>query len=135
MNDVESLEKPNLIHSLCRFIPEVTKKKGKGLYPGRTLYQMIKAIEKYLFVNKIKWNLTEDSDFEEVQNVLDNVMQERAQANVGVVPKRAEIISYEDEEKLWKEGLLGEDTPDKLRNTLLFLFGINMLFSSSGRSL
>ena len=85
---------------------------------------MIKAIEKYLIVNKIKWNLTDGADFEEVRTVLDNVMQERAQANVGVVPKRAEIISYEDEEKLWKSGLLGKDTPDKLRDTLLFLFGL-----------
>ena len=32
---LESLEKMNLNHALCRFIPEVTKSKGEGLYPGR----------------------------------------------------------------------------------------------------
>ena len=55
-------------------------------------------------------------------------MKERAQANVGLVPKRAEIISYEDEEKLWIKVLLGEENPDQLHSTILFLLGINMCF-------
>ena len=30
------------------------------------------------------------------------------------------------EEKLWKDSLLGEDTPDKLCSTVLFSLGINL---------
>ena len=82
---LESLEKENLNHALCRFIPEVTKKRGTGPYPGATLYQMIVGIQKYLVVNKLKWKLIEGSEFEDMQTVLDNVMQERTVANIGVV--------------------------------------------------
>ena len=53
-------------------------------------------------------------------------MKERTAMNVGVNKKQAGLISYEVEEKLWKTGLLGEDTPDILRDTVLFLIGINV---------
>ena len=39
--------------------------------------------------------------------------------------RQAEVISMEYENKLWERGILGEDTPDKLRSTVLFLIGIN----------
>ena len=54
LRDLPTLTKDNLQHALCRFVPEVTKKKGVGPYPGKTLYQMIVTIQKYLWVNKIK---------------------------------------------------------------------------------
>ena len=85
--DLKSLEKENLRHSLCYFIPEVTKKKGEGPYPGATLYQMIVAIQKFLNVNKIPWKLIDDPYFSDVKIVLDNVMQERTAMNVGVVKR------------------------------------------------
>ena len=54
-------------------------------------------------------------------------MQERTAMNIGVVKRQAQVIGYETEEFLWSSGILGEDTPDKLRNTVLFLIGINVL--------
>ena len=44
--------------------------------------------------------------------------------------KRAEIISEEVEEKIWREGCLGDDTPKKLLNTLVFGFGMNYVLRS-----
>ena len=38
--------KANLEYSLTRFVPEVTKSKGDGPYPGKILYQLIVAIQK-----------------------------------------------------------------------------------------
>ena len=90
------------------------------------MYQKIAAIQKYLNDNKIKWKLIDGDDFEDTRTVLDNVMQERTAQNIGVVKHQAGIISYEHEESLWQKGVLGEDTPDKLRNTVLFLLGINV---------
>ena len=52
--DLNSLTKENLQHALCAFIPEVTQKKGEGPFPGKTLYQMVTVIQKYLWVNKIR---------------------------------------------------------------------------------
>ena len=45
LNKLETLEKCNLSHALCRFIPEVTKQRGQGQYPGHMLYQMVCAIQ------------------------------------------------------------------------------------------
>ena len=127
LNNLETLTKENLQHALCHFIPEVTKVKGDGPYPGRTLYEMIVAIQKYLKINKMNWKLVDADEFCDLNTVLDNVMQERTAMNVGVVKKQVQVISYETENSLWQAGILGEDTPDKLRNTVLFLIGINML--------
>ena len=126
--DIENLPnlcKDNLQYALCRFIPEVTKSRGEGPFPGGTLYQLIVALQKYLRVNKLNWDLVEGKEFSEVKTVLDNVMQERMKANIGVVKKQAELITYQCEEKMWQEGILGESDPHILRQTVLYLLGIN----------
>ena len=57
ITQLETLEMANLNHALCRFIPELERKRGKGPFPGGTLYQLVVALQKYLFVNKVKWRL------------------------------------------------------------------------------
>ena len=47
-------------------------------------------------------------------------MQERAAQCIGTVNRQAEVISMEFENTLWENKVLGEDTPDKLRSTVLF---------------
>ena len=126
LNDVDKLMKENLEYCLIRFVPEVTKTKGDGEYPGKTLYQMIVAIQKFLEINKLRWKLIHGNEFHDLRTVLDNVMKQRCADNVGNVRKQADIISYEYEEKMWNSSVLGEDTPDKLRDTVLFLLGINI---------
>ena len=44
--------------------------------------------------------------------------------NIGLVPKQAETITYEFEEKMQNSGVLGEHDPDTLRNTVLFMLGM-----------
>ena len=53
-------------------------------------------------------------------------MKQRAEQNIGTVKRQAEFISYEHENELWSRGILGEDNPDQLRDTVLFLLGINL---------
>ena len=127
LDNVEELTKENLCYSLCRFLPEVTKQKGEGLYPGKTLYQMLVAIQKYLNVNKIQWKIVEGADFLDARTVLDNISKERTKANIGIQRRQASVISYDMENELWERGILGENTPEKLRNSVLFLLGINLL--------
>ena len=126
LNDLSKINVTNLEYSLCRFVPEVSKSRGDGPYPGKTLYQMIVAIQKFLQLNKYNWKLIHGQQFEELRVVLDNVMKERCADNVGNVKRQADLISYEYEERMWQKGILGEDTPQKLRSTVLFLLGINL---------
>ena len=86
---------------------------------------MIVVIQKFLQINKIKWKLIHGNEFEDLRIVLDNVMKEHCANNVGMLKKQSDLISYEYEE-MWQKGILGEDTPDKLRSTVLFLLGINL---------
>ena len=95
----------------------------------------VSALQKYLWINHIDWQLIEGPEFIDVKTVLDNVMQEHTKASIGVVPKRAEVITYEFEEKMWNTGVLGKDTPGKLRDTVLFLLGCQPITSRSGRPL
>ena len=126
LNNLVTISKQNLEYSLCRFVPEVTKSRGDGDYPGKTLYQMIVAIQKFLQLNKLRWKLIHGDSFEDLRIVLDNVMKERCSQNIGAVKKQADLISFEYEEVMWQKNILGEDSPNKLRSTILFLLGINL---------
>ena len=125
LDDIESLMKGNLLYSLCKFIPEVMKVKDGSPYPGATLYQMIIAIQQHISEKGLNWKLLNGIEFANVKVVLDNVMKERARENIGMVKRQAQVISYEFEKQLWERNILGEDSPDKLRDTVLFLIGIN----------
>ena len=122
---IESLSKMSFKNALCMFIPEVTKVEDGSDYPGRTLYEMIRSIQKYLHQNKVYSKLLDDPEFRKVQTVLDNVIKERVEANMGMIRKQAKFISLEHENKLWEKGILGKDTPDKLHITILLLLGIH----------
>ena len=125
LDKVDVLTKENFAYALCSFIPEVTKLDGSD-YPGKTLYEMLMLIQKFLHQSRKYWKLLDDSEFRDVKTVLDNVMKERAINNIGMVKKQAGFIPLDFEDTLWHKGVLGEDTPDKLRDTVLFLLGINL---------
>ena len=126
LNNLAELTKESVIYGLCRFVPEVTKLRDGSDYPGKTLYEMVVSIQKFLNQNDVPWKLIEDPKFIDVRTVLDNTMKERVLNNVGLVKKQAQMITIEHENYLWETGVLGEDTPDKLRSTVLFLLGINL---------
>ena len=121
----------NFKHALCYFIAEVTKSKGDGLYPGATVYQVVVAIQKYLHLNKIPWKIIEGPEFEDIKTVLDNVIKECTAQNIGVKKRQAQFIPYEFESEMWSKGVLGEDCPDRLRDTVLFLIGTHCTLQAS----
>ena len=129
LRSLEKLTKPEFAESLCLFIPEVRKRSGEH-YPGKTLYQMVIAIQSFLNNSKIPWKLIDGPEFIEVRTVLDNVMMERTEMNLGVNSRQADLITVEMENDLWRRGFLGEDTPDKLRTTVYFVLGINCYLRS-----
>ena len=57
--------------------------------------------------------------FKSVRNTLDNFMKERTAEGVGGRPERHPILK-EHEQVLWEKGILGEDSPDKLRQIVFF---------------
>ena len=84
------------------------------------------SIQKHLNSKGKNWKLLESAQFGQIRTVLDNLMKERARKQIGTVKRQDSMISLEVEEKLWLSGVLGEETPDQLRNTVLFLIGLNV---------
>ena len=82
----------NLIHSLCHFIPEITKVNDEA-FPGKTLYQLIVSLQKYLETKLIYRRLIKDREFCDVRTLIDNVMKERAQMNLGLVSRQANLVT------------------------------------------
>ena len=123
---VELLEKDLFEYAMCAFLAEVTKVKDGAEYPGKTLYQMVVSIQKYLNSNGVHWKLVESVQFNKIRTVLDNLMKERAIQQIGTVRKQAQLIDFQTENQLWESGVLGEQSPDQLRNTVLFLLGLNV---------
>ena len=52
-------------------------------------------------------------------------MKHHAKSGLGGQRKQAGIITIEEEEEMWRQGVLGTDNPTKLVNTLLYLIGLN----------
>ena len=123
---VKILEPKNFEFAMCKFIAEVTKVKDGSDFPGKTLYQLCIAIQTHLHQKGVKWRLVEGDMFTNLRTVLDNVTKERAEQNIGTVKCQENVISLEFETKLWEDGVLGERNPDQLRDTVLFLIGINV---------
>ena len=117
----ESLTEENLAFALMCFIPEITKVKDGAPDPGATLYQLVVAIQRHLNEKGLDWKLIDGPKFRKVKTVLDNVMKEHVRDNIGMVKKQAEVITFDFQDMLWQKGILGEQIPNQLRATVLFL--------------
>ena len=51
---------------------------------------------------------------------------EHAVLNIGMVKRQAQFISLNYENQLWECNVLGEDTPQKLHGTILYLLGLRV---------
>ena len=55
-----------------------------------------------------------------MNSALNFALKERAGEGIGSFTSKAEVITPDQIEYLWKNGFLGSDTPELLRNTILF---------------
>ena len=120
--DASAKDMDELQADLCDFIVEIRKENGEQ-YPSSSMYDLISGLSLYLerehgFTNKLV-----SGAFRSVRNTLDNIMKERTAEAVGGRPEREPILE-EHEQVLWEKGILGEDSPDKLRQTVFFLIGV-----------
>lgn len=113
-----------LCYALSRFVLEVRKESGEE-YPSETLYELIICIQLYLSSHGIEVKLLQDAGFISLKNTLDNRMKDLSSKGIRVERKQADMISMEDETKMWDTGILGIDTPQKLLDTVLYLFGLH----------
>jgi integrase len=121
---LEEMSDKQLDFFLARFVAEVRKTDGAE-YPGRTIYEMISSIQAYLRVEcKRNVNLIDKTARVFLNSALNFVMKERAGQGIGVETAQAKFITEEQENYLWEHCFLGSTNAALLRDTLVFVFGI-----------
>ena len=120
------LVKAKLCGALCKFVTEIQKHNAEE-YDPNSIKDMMVCIQMYLATQGIYWKLLSDKDdvFMELYNVVDNMMKALTEKGKGVV-KSATPVTSSMEEQMWKSGVLGEDIPSQLADTVMFLLGINL---------
>ncbi len=64
------------------------------------------------------------------RSVLDSVLKDLHQQGIGIQKRQASVISEELEERMWNEGVLGDETPQNLLDTLVYCLGLNLALRS-----
>ena len=126
LDDLYNVSQDDLCYSLSCFIGEI-KKVDKSDYPPNTLKEIIVMIQMFLNEKGVYWKLldTQCHAFAALRNVVDNLMKERTAAGLGTRVSSS-IISLGMEDKLFFQGILGEDTPAKLLKTVIYMLGLHL---------
>ena len=121
--DKPDLDPEVLAHVLPTFINEIKRTDGQD-YPPNTVYSIIVMMQLFFEKKGKTWKLLDGKLFNSVKNTVDNIMKRRSMARIAQKVKHSEPISITDEEEMWDFGILGEETPDTLRNTVMYLIGL-----------
>ena len=109
---------------LSFFLMEIRKQNGEE-YPHETLYEIVLSLQHYMAINRCDIKLLDHPGLVCMHNTLDNSMKELSKQGVIRERSQAKPITVDEEDKLWKSGLLGDDMPERLVNTLLYLIGVH----------
>jgi len=130
LKDFDEMLASDLDYLLQDFIVSA-RKENKEPYPPSSLRSIISGIIAYFRNNFNRpWDFFKDREFSESRKVLDAKMRELTRNGVGLNKKKAAPISVKTEEEMWNQGILGEDNPRKLMNTVLYLLGVQFALRS-----
>ena len=96
-----------------------------GEFTPNSLYHIVCGLMRHL-----KWNehpsidFFNDSDFASFKSSLNAEMKRLQSQGLGSKKRQAEVLSEEEEEILWQNGLLGDSTPQTLLDTMVFCNGL-----------
>ena len=69
-------------------------------------------------------DIFKQAEFSQFQMALDFGMKRLQASGIGAVPRKAEPITFKDEEILWRKRILGDSTPQSLFDTVLYMNGL-----------
>ena len=121
---VKYFSKSDLCYCLERFITEV-KKLDNTDFPGKTLREIVIMIQMHLHESGVYWKLLDDSEFKSLRNILDNTMKDRHARGLGV-RQSCDIISLSHENLMFERNALGEEHPEQLLRTVIYMLGLHL---------
>jgi len=100
-------------------------------YPPKTLYLLLCGLQRYMKEKKYAFNIMdrEHPEFKRLFHACDNYFRELRSEGVGAEEHETEVVSPEEESKLWETGVLSAKTPKGLLNAVFFYNGKNFLSS------
>ena len=121
---LKNIKLEELQHWLCAFVLEIRKKDGSAFIPN-TLHHICCGIMRYIRVNGMpELDIFKNEQFSQFRRVLDSEMKRLQAEGIGATQKKAEPITFEEEEILWEKGILGERTPQSLLDTMIYMNGL-----------
>ncbi len=114
-----------LCETMCQFILEVRKQSGLP-YPRETLYSIVIMLQMYLETKgrHVRFLDPQSLVFVKVRNTLDNRMMSLSREGFITPKSKAQVITYSQEDNMWKSGILSSETPERLVYTLLYSLGV-----------
>ena len=124
--DRQDLDPEVLAHVLPTFINKIKRADGED-YPPNMVYSIIVMLQLFFEKKGKMWKLLDGKIFNSVRNTVDNIMKHQSMERIAQKVKRSEPISITDEEEMWDFGILGEESPECLRNTVMYLIGLTFV--------
>ena len=130
LKDYDEMLPIDLDYVLQDFLVSV-RKETKEEYPPASLRSiMCGIISHFKHHYNRQWDFFKDKEFSKSRSLLDARMRQLTRRGIGSNKRKAFAISYEMEESMWTDGLLGDDNPKKLVDTVLYLLGIHFALRS-----
>jgi hypothetical protein len=107
-----------------------TRKKDGTKYPPKTLHLLLCGLQRYMRDSKDNsFNISdkENPNFKKLYNTCDSYYRQLREEGVINDVKPTEILTKEDEIKLWDSGVLSVSNPQGLLNAVFFLNGKNFV--------
>lgn len=116
-------------YHLPRFIMSCRNSKNEKYRP-KTLLELVLCLQQAINHERSKQSLNRfkflnDNIFSVVRGVLDSEMKLATKEGLNIPNNQVDIITEAQENDLWEKNILGDDTPEKLSDTLLYLVGTN----------
>ena len=105
---------------LCRFFTEVRKSDGNPYCP-RSLSSIFAGLQHHIEVtSECEGSIClTGPEFKHLHTLLENLYKQLHGDGVGTTKAQAEIITLEEEQKIWETGVFGTDTPENLLNAVI----------------
>ena len=114
---ITSLPLKDLAHWLERFVLEVRKQDGSEYIPS-TLHHIVCGLMRHVREINPSIDFFKDSIFSDFRKTLDGEMKRIRSTGAGTKKKQAELITSDEEEKLWSSGTLGDHSPTSRRRAI-----------------
>ena len=114
---LESYDIPELNEALSQFYAELRKENGQEYEPD-SLKVMQAALDRHLRSKNFPKSILRDTEFLSSRKVLEGKARKLREQGMGKRPNKAKSLTKEEEEILWQNGQLGNQTPRSLINTM-----------------